>query len=247
MVARNLVLLTALTLSAQVGFADAAQQVVRFRAGESSATLSGSVAGYDSKDYRLGARAGQSISVLFKPRNPSCYFNVLPPGSKDVAIFIGSTSGNEFTANLAQTGDYVIRVYLMRNAARRNKKCRFALTVEISPGAARKAPSAAGDALVPGTNFNATTEVPCSQAAGQPSMSCKAGVVRHGNGSADVTVFWPDGGNRVLFFKEGQFAGADTSSADGDTHTSSTTENGLYLIRVGAQRFEIPDVLVLGD
>lgn len=246
MVAKSLMVLTALTLSAQLGFADAAEQVVRFRAGESSATLSGSVAGYDSKDYRLGARAGQSISVLFKPKNPSCYFNMLPPRSKDVAIFIGSTSGNEFTADLAQSGDYVIRVYLMRNAARRNEKCRFALTVEISPGAV-KAPSAAGDALVPGTNFNATTEVPCSRAAGQPSTSCKAGVVRRGNGSADVTVFWPDGGNRVLFFKEGQFAGSDTSSADGDTHTSSTTENGLYLIRVGPQRFEIPDVLVLGD
>lgn len=72
-------LFTALALSAQVGLADAAEQVVRFRAGENSATLSGSFAGYDSKDYRLGARAGQSISVLFKPKNPSCYFNVLPP------------------------------------------------------------------------------------------------------------------------------------------------------------------------
>lgn len=169
------------------------------------------------------------------------------PRSKDVATFIGSISGNEFTADLAQSGDYVIRVYLMRNAARRNEKCQFALTVEISPGAEKNAPSAAGDALVPATNFNATTDVPCSRAAGQPNRSCKAGVVRRGNGSADVTVFWPDGVNRVLFFKEGQFAGSDTSSADGDPHTSSTTENGLYLIRVGPQRFEIPDVLVLGD
>ncbi|MGE6784541.1 hypothetical protein ACQKGL_18690 [Ensifer adhaerens] len=245
MAKRILALLTALTLSTQADFADATEQVVRFKAGASSATLSGSVSGYDGMDYRLGAKAGQSISVRFEPSNPSCYFNVLPPNSNDVAIFVGSSSGNEFTGNLTQAGNYVIRVYLMRNAARRNEKCRYTLAVETSPKAARKAPSASVDALVPGTIFNATAEVPCSRAAGQPTTSCKAGVVRRGNGSADVTVFWPDGGSRVLFFKDGQFAGADISGADGDT-PSSTTENGLYLIRVGAQRFEIPDVLVLG-
>ena len=31
----------------------------------------------------------------FKPSNPSAYFNVMAPG-KDEAVFIGSTSGNEF-------------------------------------------------------------------------------------------------------------------------------------------------------
>lgn len=237
--------LAALTLPASI--AGAAEQAVHFKPGASSATLSGTITGYDGKDYRVGARAGQAMSVLFEPKNPSCYFNVLPPGSNDVAIFIGSNSGNEFTAKLEQTGDYIIRVYLMRNAARRKEKCRYRFTVEISPDATVKEPTSTEDALVPGTDFNATSVVPCSRVAGQPSTNCKAGVVRRGDGSADVTVFWPDGGNRVLFFKGGRFVGADVSQADGDARTSSSVENGLYLIRVGAQRFEIPDVLVLGD
>lgn len=227
--------------------AAAAEQVVHFKPGAISATLDGTIKGYDGKDYRVGAKAGQAMSVLFEPNNGSCYFNVLPPGSKDVSIFTGSTSGNEFAASLEETGDYVIRVYLMRNAARRNEQCKYKFTVEISADATNAPASSTNDALVPGTNFNATSDIPCSRVAGQPSTSCKAGVVRRGDGNSDVTVFWPDGGSRTLFFKGGEFTGADTSEADGEVRTSSSVENGLYLIRVGAQRFEVPDVLVLGD
>jgi len=246
MINKPILYLVGVALAMTAGGAVAAQEVVHFKRGASSATLSGTIKGYDGKDYRVGAKAGQAISVLFEPKNKSCYFNVLPPGSDDAAIFIGSSSGNEFTANLRQTGDYVIRVYLMRNAARRNERCDYRFTVEISPDTTSEEPTQSGDALVPGTEFNATSEVPCSREAGRPSTSCKAGVVRHGDGSADVTVFWPDGGTRVLFFKGNKFIGADVSQADGEARTSSTVENGLYLIRVGAQRFEIPDALVSG-
>ncbi|WP_313616486.1 hypothetical protein [Agrobacterium sp.] len=237
---------TVVGLLSVASVADAAEQTVRFKPGASFATLNGAIKGYDGQDYRLGAKAGQVMSVLFKPGNRSCYFNVLPPGSQDVAIFVGSTSGNEFSANLQATGDYVIRVYLMRNAARRNEQCKYSFTVEISGEQTGAVDAPSTDALVPGTDFNATSEVPCARVSGQPSTSCKAGVVRRGNGDADVTIFWPDGGTRVLFFKQGKFAGADTSQADGAAKLSSSVDNGLYFIRVGEQRFEIPDALVFG-
>ena len=66
--------------------------------------------------------------VTFKPSNLSAYFNVLPPGS-DEAMFIGSTSGNRFEAALPADGIYTIRVYLMRNAARRNETAQYTLQV----------------------------------------------------------------------------------------------------------------------
>lgn len=241
------VLMAGATLLSGMLPALAAEEVVHFKKGATSATLSGSFKGYDGRDYRVDASAGQAMSVLFKPSNASCYFNVLPPGSEDAAIFVGSSSGNEFSANLDESGDYLVRVYLMRNAARRNEQCAYKLTVEISANAAGSDGVTTEDALVPGTDFNATSEIPCSRVSGQPSASCKAGVVRRGDGNADVTVFWPDGGTRVLLFKSGNFVGADTSEADGADKTTSTVENGLYLIRVGEQRFEVPDVLVLGD
>ena len=36
------------------------------------------------------------------------------------ALFVGSVSGERFEASLPSAGEYRIRVYLMRNAARRN-------------------------------------------------------------------------------------------------------------------------------
>jgi hypothetical protein len=108
-------------------------ETVRFAAGASSASLSGSLTGYDSVNYRLGPSAGQTMQVLLSPSHASCYFNVLPPGS-DRAIFIGSTTGNEFAARLRQDGNYTVQVYQMRNAARRGTTCRYDISFEITGG-----------------------------------------------------------------------------------------------------------------
>lgn len=107
------------------------QEVVHFARGKTATTLSGTIRGYDGVRYALGARAGQTMSVLFKPGNRSCYMNVWAPGA-DAAAFIGSSSGNEYAANLTASGDYAIQVYLMRNAARRNETCRYSAVVEIT-------------------------------------------------------------------------------------------------------------------
>jgi hypothetical protein len=120
------------------------QQPVQFKKGESGATIKGSLKGDQIIDYTLRASAGQVMVVHFKPTNPSAYFNVMPPGS-DEAIFIGSSSGNEFSGDLKASGVYTIRVYLMRNAARRNESVNYTLDVGVS-GAAKPAGAAAGAA-----------------------------------------------------------------------------------------------------
>ncbi|MEW9838607.1 hypothetical protein [Mesorhizobium marinum] len=61
------------------------------------------------------------------------YFNVLPPGSNDEAIFIGSTEGNNFAGTLSVSGAYKIRVYQMRSTARRGERGRFNLAISIDP------------------------------------------------------------------------------------------------------------------
>lgn len=103
---------------------------VQFARGTSSATLHGNIHGYDTVDYVLGARGGQALSVRLQPTNTSTYFNVTRQGA-DEAIFVGSTSGNTFTGRLPSNGDYVIRVYLMRNAARRDEHANYTLTVGV--------------------------------------------------------------------------------------------------------------------
>lgn len=103
---------------------------VEFARGTSSATLHGNIHGYDTVDYVLSARAGQTLNVRLQPTNASAYFNVTKQGA-DEALFVGSTSGNQFTGRLPANGDYVVRVYLMRNAARRDEHANYTLSIGV--------------------------------------------------------------------------------------------------------------------
>ena len=69
------------------------------------------------------------MSVKLATKHGANYFNVLPPGSNDVAIFIGQNEGNEWTGVLPSDGEYKVRVYLMRSAARRNEVANYTLKV----------------------------------------------------------------------------------------------------------------------
>jgi len=217
-------------------------QQIRFTAGASLASVKGSISGDKIVDYRLGAKAGQTMSVKLKTNNASNYFNVLPPGSES-AVFIGSTSGNEWTGTLTADGEYTVRVYLMRSAARRNAKANYALTVGITGGSAGAA--ASRDAKVAGTQYHATGNIPCSTAAGQPTGSCSFGVTREGHGTGMVTVTKPDGRTRTIFFKKGKATGYDQSQAD--TGKFGTKKQGdLSIIHIGQERYEIPDAVIWG-
>ena len=112
------------------------QEQILFKKGASGATVTGAIKGDQTVDYQLRANEGQSMVVVFKPSNPSAYFNVLPPGL-ETALFIGSTLGNRFEGKLPADGVYTLRVYLMRNAARRNETAQYTLEVSIT-GAGEK-------------------------------------------------------------------------------------------------------------
>jgi hypothetical protein len=108
---------------------------VHFKKGASQATIQGHIKGRQTIDYVLGARGGQTMAVNFKAANSAAYFNVLPPGSVE-AIFIGQTAGSHFEGKLPKDGDYTIRVYLVRAAARRSESAKYTLNVKITGGEA---------------------------------------------------------------------------------------------------------------
>jgi heat shock protein HslJ len=94
--------------------------------------------------------------------------------------------------------------------------------------------------------FDATGSIPCAQYRGQPMGQCEFGVARAGGGYSTIVVKNPDGRTRAIFFRMGKPIGADTSLADGYPEFSATKENDLHLIRIGNERYEIPDAVILG-
>jgi hypothetical protein len=124
---------TALTLAPALAAAEVEfrEERIQLEEGAPATELLGAIQGDQIVDYRIEGRAGQVLSASFEPNNPSAYFNVLLPDS-DTAIFIGSTSGNRFEGALPSDGSYTLRVYLMRNAARRNEAADYSLDVSLA-------------------------------------------------------------------------------------------------------------------
>ncbi|MXR36764.1 PliI family lysozyme inhibitor of I-type lysozyme [Craterilacuibacter sinensis] len=112
---------------------DIQQKTVVFDKGATSTSIKDQLKGDQTIDYQLRAHAGQQVRVDFAPSNSSAYFNLLPPGTEE-ALFVGSTLGNHYSGVLPTDGVYTIRVYLMRNAARRNETTRYTIKVGIAPG-----------------------------------------------------------------------------------------------------------------
>jgi hypothetical protein len=230
-----------LCFSGSVAAEDIRTERVRFAPGKTSTVIEGRIKGYDTVDYVLGARQGQSMNVSMASNNGANYFNILAPGETEVAFFNGSMSQNQYEGVLPKTGDYRIRVYMMRSAARRNEVAKYRL--EMIVAAADNAGSM--DAVVAGTAYHATGNIPCAMAASQPMGSCPFGVTREGTGSGTVTITKPDGRTRAIFFENGTAAGADVSQADPGAFRA-TRQGDLTTVRIGDERYEIPDAVIFG-
>lgn len=216
-----------------------------FAPGTSSATVKGSIKGDRTVDYKLAAKAGQTMRVSLQTSNGANYFNVLPPGSNDVAVFVGSSGGNEWTGTLDASGDYTVRVYLMRSAARRNETADYTLTVGITGSAATSVAlgtAPAGDAKVKGTPYHATGRVPCSMgSAPQGSAQCDFGVIRGKPGNAEVHVTPPGGFKRVLTFAGG------TVTSDAGAKVKASKGGDLWSVDVNDyEHYRIPEAVISG-
>lgn len=217
---------------------------IQFAKGASSATVKGTLKGDRTIDYKLRARAGQTMSVKLTTSNDANYFNVLPPGSNDAAIFVGSTSGNEWVGALPADGEYTIRVYLMRSAARRNETTNFTLAVGVagSPNAvAALGRAPASDAKVKGTPYHATGPVPCWMGnAPVGSSQCEFGVIRGKPGNAEVHIKPAGGLERVL-----TFIGDKVTS--GTEKVKASKADDMWTIEVNDyEHYQIPQAVISG-
>jgi hypothetical protein len=219
---------------------------IHFAKGSSSATVTGTIQGHQTIDYKVRARAGQTMSVKLVTRNDASYFNVLPPGSNDVAIFVGSTGGSEWSGALPSEGEYTVRVYLMRSAARRDESAAYTLTVAVTGSAGAAAASGLGkappgDAKVKGTPYHATGQVDCWMGnAPARSSRCEFGVVRGKPGNAEVHVKPAGGLERVL-----TFLGNEVTS--GKDKVKASRSGDLWTVELNDyEHYEIPEAVISG-
>lgn len=115
------VLLLPLNASAQ-----AKPERIKFRKGATSATVLGRIVGFATKDYVLRANEGQTMTI--KINSPKAYF----------VIYSINGRGNDMNETtdwsdvLSESGDYVIRVFMMRvDARRKGATTNYSLKVSI--------------------------------------------------------------------------------------------------------------------
>lgn len=218
---------------------------IQFAKGASSATVQGRIRGDETVDYLVGARKGQVANISLATRHGATFFNLLAPGQTEVAFFNGSVGQNQFEGALPASGDYRIRVYMMRSAARRNEVADYRLEVAIA-AAPRATAAPAAETGVAGTAYHATGHLPCALGSGQPVASCRFGVKRGGRGDAMLSITRPDGAKRVIFFERGQAFGYDPGEADTGPFRASRRSD-VTMLQIGRERYEIPDAVVYGS
>jgi hypothetical protein len=98
----------------------------------SSKTFEDRIVGYGSVNYSINAFAGQTLDVGLESDNSFVFFNVRAPDA-GTAIFAGaaSTSPDQWTGTLADSGTHIVTVFMMRNAARRNETGNFRITLSL--------------------------------------------------------------------------------------------------------------------
>jgi hypothetical protein len=108
---------------------------LKFKPGTSSATVTGSVKGDATNDYKFKASGGQTLTVKLTSKNSSLYFNILPAERQQDGVALEAeprpVEVTEWQGKLPEDGEYIIRVYLVRAAARRGSVASYSLRVEI--------------------------------------------------------------------------------------------------------------------
>jgi hypothetical protein len=216
---------------------------LNFNAGENGATIKGRIKGRQIIDYRLRAKAGQSMAVILETSNRSNYFNITAPGA-DSAMFIGSTSGNRFVGGLSKDGEYTVRVYLMPNAGRRGETARYTINFALSVD--NQSSKSATPTETGPEKYDAYGEIKCSTDKPTLDQWCEFSVLRDlSKHSAEIWIgniaFKDEVQYRVLYFADGKFTTNDKAKLAWQRQDDNW--------RVSIDRHEfyfIPDTLIYG-
>lgn len=122
---------------------------------------------------------------------------------------------------------------------------------DANMGMGEKGPAAASnDALVAGTEYNATTLLSCGFDGAAPTQTCEAGVKRNWgeDGTNLVEVTKPDGRKRAIFFNGNEPFSAESAQSDGSAGWDFKTQRDgdRVTITYGPETYVVVDALITG-
>lgn len=107
-----------------------------------------------------------------------------------------------------------------------------------------------GDALVAGTDYNATTLLSCGFDNAAPEQTCEAGIKRNWGeeGQHLIEVSKPDGFKRAIFLRGTEPYGADSAQADGSAgwDFATTRDGDQVTVKFGPETYVLVDAMVTG-
>lgn len=104
---------------------------VAFDTGRTKKVIEDLITGREIRDYIFNIKEGQRLKFVLVPSSGMPYFNLMEPGEDYTAIYNSSINGNQYEGVSKKNGAYTLRVYFMRNAARRNEVGKYNLEVSI--------------------------------------------------------------------------------------------------------------------
>ena len=123
-------------------------------------------------------------------------------------------------------------------------------SIPLGQREASGAPPSSSDALVEGTDYNATTRLRCGFDGAAPTGLCEAGVKRQWgeDGTTLVEIRKPDGFTRAIFVRGTEPYGADSAEADGSAgwDFETTREGDEVTVRFGPETYVLVDAFLEG-
>jgi len=90
-------------------------------------------------------------------------------------------------------------------------------------------------------------KIACAQERGEALGPCTYRIKRDQREKITLTVVFPNGFKRDLFFKDGKFLKASVTMSGVGTDFDWSLKDGTHMIIVDGQRYEVPDSLIAGD
>jgi len=100
-------------------------------AADSARSFEDQLSEYEVVTYVVPLRQGQTLQVLLTSSNASNCFDIYAPGIAK-PVYVGSDSGSSARLVASASGDYLVKVFLLRLAARDGQTARYAIELRAT-------------------------------------------------------------------------------------------------------------------